>query len=270
RTAPPAAAALARAARAAASRPPAWRTRMLRGLLVLGPDGVAWELASRLGEAGALEPFPDGAHLPGLWAAHTPATLAVAIGRRPVVREEAWASLRLDATSTQFFYLAGPDPDLEAWFADLFRALDVDRPENRDRLVGECLVRLHAVRTVPQARLFVEVLAHLRLEDDEVAARQDRYLALLAASCPSGVKVAHEALRRLLAAGRLDGTGLAEASADVLTRPEKGLVKAHLRLLADALRAGAVALSAAAAVLAEALDPDRPDLAVAVAAVLRR
>lgn len=262
--------ALALAARAAASRPPSWRTRMLRGLLSLGPDGVAWELTSRLAEAGAVEPSPDGAHLPGLWVAHTPTTLATAVARRPVVREEAWASLRVDATSTLYCHLAASQQDLAAWFAAFFRVLDVDRPGNRARLVDECLVRLHAVRTVPQARLFVETLGHLRLADDEVAARQDRYLALLAAPCPSGVKVAHEALRRLLAAGVLDGAGLVEASPDALARPEKGLVKAHLRLLADAVKGKAADPAAVADVLAAALDPERPDLATATAVALRR
>lgn len=256
-------------AAAVATRPPAWRVRYLRAA---GQDltaGLGWSVASRLAAAGAIDAATVDAHLPALWEALSPLTAGAALARGSVTREHLWASLRADRTGTRLSWRPRDVPAAQWWDA-LVAALGADVPDQRERLVGECLVRLRTVRTAPEARGFLDLLAHLAPTDDEIVRHQGDHLALATAPVPGAVAVGQEAVRRLVALGRLDAEGFLDATADVLARREKGVVRAQVRLVDRAVRAGAVHAGAAAAVLADALDPARPDLAVATAAVLRR
>ena len=72
--------------------------------------------------------------------------------------------------------------------------------------------------------------------DDELADHLPDWTALAGRSDPPVAGRAIEVLRKLLDAGRLDAGVLAEATRDVLSRPEKSLVRAQLKLVGEALR----------------------------------
>ncbi|MFI5842178.1 DUF6493 family protein [Catenuloplanes sp. NPDC051500] len=108
----------------------------------------------------------------------------------------------------------------------------LDRGVLLDRAAG----RLLTGGRPAEMRGFWTFLDALAPTEDELAAMTADWVRLTA-SADSPVAVRAQAiLQRLSEAGRLDTGALAEASRDVLLRPEKVLVRAQLKMLAAALR----------------------------------
>jgi hypothetical protein len=85
-------------------------------------------------------------------------------------------------------------------------------------------------------RCFRSLLESLRLTDDEIATRAADWARLAADAEAPTASAAMGFLRRMVDAERsVDGDLLADASRDILARPEKALVRTHLALLGRAL-----------------------------------
>jgi hypothetical protein len=135
---------------------------------------------------------------------------------------------------------AGPLLDVAAWERSqpgfdpanapvrVLAGLAADGLLDRAMLLDGCLSRFLMGERPAALRAFVELHAALAPTVDELAARSADYARLLPDAHSTVAALAHEALRTLDAAGRLDRATLLQAGRDVLFRSEKGLVKAQL------------------------------------------
>jgi hypothetical protein len=102
-------------------------------------------------------------------------------------------------------------------------------------LIDLCIGRLLRGGRPYEVRSFRSILESLALTGDETATWAADWARLAAVADAPTANVAARFLRRLVDAGRLDGDLLADASRDILARPEKALVRTHLTLLGRAL-----------------------------------
>ncbi|WP_228979150.1 DUF6493 family protein [Streptomyces sp. DH12] len=136
-------------------------------------------------------------------------------------------------------------------WTDALAALPATGTVARTVLVDGCVARLLLGGRQADLRFFLGLLTALEPTADEEAAHTADWAAL-AAQAPSPVAGhALEVLSRLAEAGRLPVRQAAEASASVLFRPEKKLVRAQLSLLARILRDDAGAAGELLPVVAE-------------------
>ena len=142
-------------------------------------------------------------------------------------------------------------------------------PHRRDAVIDGCLTQL-TLALPTEALGFTTVLDHLELTDDEVSRRQGRFAALLLAASPPAQSLAASAVRRVLADGALDPDTLLDITTEALQGPKKNRIRDHLQLLDDAIARGVVDVAPAADAVADALDPERSDVAEALAAALGR
>lgn len=143
-------------------------------------------------------------------------------------------------------------------------------PARRPTVIDDCLRALSGSLPERDAPGFVAIHDRLTVTEDEAAERQARYVPLLLSGAPMAVAMARGQLRRLMDSRRLDADLLLDVTTDVLLRPEKGQVRDHLRLLADAVEADVLDPEACARAVASALDDGRHDLTVAMAQLLAR
>jgi hypothetical protein len=120
---------------------------------------------------------------------------------------------------------------------------------DRAELIDACLARLLRGGRQGDQRAFLKILQAFAPTMDENAVQVRNYVALLGSESTIAVH-AQQVLTALDEAGLLTDELLAEASATVLFRPEKKLVRAQLAWLdraarRDPVRAGAVVLAAA-------------------------
>ncbi|MGC4805162.1 DUF6493 family protein [Micromonospora sp. DT233] len=109
---------------------------------------------------------------------------------------------------------------------------------DRAALIDQCVGRLFRGGRPSEVRGFRLVLDHLALTDDELADRAADWARLAADADAPTAGDALKRLRRLIDAGRLGTEILADASRDVLARPEKNLVTGQLKHLGQALKLG--------------------------------
>ena len=121
------------------------------------------------------------------------------------------------------------------WRDDLL-ALTVTGELDRRTLLDLCVGGLLRGGRATEPRGFWTLLEEAKPTDDELADHVPDWTALAGRSDPPVAGRAIEVLRKLLDAGRLDAGVLAEATRDVLSRPEKSLVRAQLKLVGEALR----------------------------------
>ncbi len=140
--------------------------------------------------------------------------------------------------------------------------------EGRDGAIDACLAGLSGGLPDSDAPGLAAIHDHLELTVPEIVRRQERYARLLVVDAAAAYRTGLVTLRAILAAGDLDGGALLDVSPNVLVRREKTRVRDHLRLLRDAVAAGAVDASGAARIVANSLDGDRTDLAVEAARLL--
>jgi hypothetical protein len=129
-----------------------------------------------------------------------------------------------------------------------------------DRLLDECIGAF--VREFKPSGLGWYVGLHDELAPtvDEMAARADQYLLLLAADTSIGVGVGQRALEVLLRSGRLDLERFVAASGPALHRSEKGVVLKQLKLLSLALKQRPDLASLIGGAISPALAHERPDI----------
>ncbi|HWS39305.1 MAG TPA: DUF6493 family protein, partial [Actinoplanes sp.] len=121
------------------------------------------------------------------------------------------------------------------WRPDLL-ALTETGELDRVTLIDRCVDGLVRGGRAVEMRGFQKLLDEVQPTEDELAERAADWAGLAGrAEMPSAGR-AVESLRRLLDAGRLDIGLLTETSYAVLARPEKTLVRAHVKLVAEALR----------------------------------
>ncbi|GAA3924165.1 DUF6493 family protein [Actinoplanes auranticolor] len=103
-------------------------------------------------------------------------------------------------------------------------------------LIDLCVGRLLRGGRPYEVRCFRSLLESLRLTDDDIATRATDWARLAADADAPTASAAMGFLRRMVDAERpVDGDLLADASRDILARPEKALVRTHLVLLGRAL-----------------------------------
>ncbi|WP_157752090.1 DUF6493 family protein [Actinoplanes derwentensis] len=161
---------------------------------------------------------------------------------RSTYQESMAQAFRTDPYTTAFlprvFALAGFSTylnDSEHWRAQLI-ALTETGEVARATLIDRCVEGLMSGGRVPEIRGFQKLLAEVDPTEDELAERAADWAGLAGRADAPTAGRALESLRRLRDAGRLDTGLLAETSYAVLSRPEKTLVRSHLKLLAEALR----------------------------------
>ncbi|WP_157441271.1 DUF6493 family protein [Actinoplanes awajinensis] len=197
--------------------------------------------------AGAEPPVDDGFALEWAltkWRRHRERTLDDIVRTNPRSGEEesAAAALRADPYTSlllpRVFGLVGFGTFLEHpwhWRADLI-AVTLTGELDRAMLIERCVDGLIRGGRPIEPRGFWALLDDVAPTEDELAAHAPDWAALAGRADAPVAGRAVEMLRRLLDAGRLDTGLLAEASHAALSRPEKTLVRTHLKLVAEALR----------------------------------
>ena len=178
------------------------------------------------------------------WRRHRERTLADVL--RPHLKyheeESAAEALRADRHTTvllpRVFAIVGFGTFLlhEYHWRDDLLALTESGELDRQLLLDACVGGLLRGGRATEPRGFWTLLEEAKPTDDELADRVHDWAALAGRSDPPVAGRAVEMLRTLLDAGRLDVGVLAEATQDVLSRPEKSLVRAQLKLVGEALR----------------------------------
>ncbi len=173
-----------------------------------------------------------------------------------LVECEFWAFFRVEGMGDDYLLT---DWWASAWNAALEALCAVD-PAFRSRLIIHSLDAL--LRDFPAKAITWYLRVH-RMADptpDEVAAWQDRYIAVLATTPSTAVGLAQDMLLRAVKAGCVDVNALIEASNAVFMRTEKKLVRAQLGLL-GALKSDESQRCAISDLVASVIDTLPPDLA---------
>ncbi|MFF4098827.1 DUF6493 family protein [Streptomyces sp. NPDC001903] len=140
---------------------------------------------------------------------------------------------------------------------------------DRSLLLDGCTARLLRGGTAPVLKPYRAILQALKPTEEEERGRTADWIAI-AADAPSSVAGhAQQVVARLAAAGHVSAGRLAEMSAAVLFRPERGLVRAQLVLLGKALARDRAAAPELLPVLGEAFghaDTDIQERALKLAA----
>ena len=108
---------------------------------------------------------------------------------------------------------------------------------------------------------YLQVQRLLKPEVQDIARRQSRYLAVLSTQPSTAVGLAQDMLAQLTTAAALDVDALIEASAGVLLRTEKKLLKAQLKLLAG-IKTSAAQRHRIAEIVVDALPSMPADVAI--------
>jgi len=252
-----------------ADRNPPWLSDLIDRRLTQASRGLpAWPLARRLVRLGAIS-------RPGVaeYTAQLPHWVCRGAGReQPVVdalralradpgllEDEVWRIFTVPGTERGLrFYTFFPNsPDSwepESVWSHALATLSDDGTLDRGRLLDACLEAF--VRDFPanQLRWYLEFHDKLAPRPDEVAARADKYLALLAAPAPVAVALGQRACGALLdgGPGRLDVSAFLAAAPPAFGFPQKWVALDQLKLLGKLAARDASARPQALAVAAEA------------------
>ena len=120
----------------------------------------------------------------------------------------------------------------QVWDAAIVQLAQSDK-DFRERALDASLDALLRDFSAKNIVWYLQVQRLLRPDVQEIAARQGRYLAVLSTQPSTAVGLAQDMLAQLKRAAALDVDALIEASASVLLRTEKKLLKAQLKLLAE-------------------------------------
>ena len=151
---------------------------------------------------------------------------------------EFWALFRVDGMGGHWgltghsFHTGGDNGDV--WHAAINILCDTV-PGFRDRILDESLNALLRAFSAKNSVWYPRVHRSLDPTPEEIAARADTYEALLVTGLSATVGLAQDMLSR--AVDRIAPVGLVHASVTVLSRSEKKLLTAQLKLLAAAVKA---------------------------------
>ncbi|WP_291462564.1 DUF6493 family protein [Actinomyces sp.] len=194
----------------------------------------------------------------------------------PAVLEHGfWQCFRVEGAlpgSALFVWMYSEDPsapggDFERLHShDLVRYMATRLPQLRPRILSECLAAQRRDFSAYNARVFSRAWEALEPTREETLEAVAVLIALLGAQPSPSVSLAQKSLlgiARELTVEQVDA--LVQASAQVLARSEKKLLRAHLRLLAALVKAHPGCASAVSDVVAEAEFPlDLRDRAAAL------
>lgn len=172
-----------------------------------------------------------------------------------LIENEFWALFRVEGCGSNYLL---SDYCLDAWNTAIL-GLCQEVPGFRERLLHESLRALLRDFSTKNVLWYHRLHRTIDPIPDEVAARQHDYLAALATTPSTAVGLAQDMLAR--AVDRLDPSALLDASATVLNRTEKKLVKAQLGLLSGLVKADRSQAEAVSDLVAEVLDRLPLDLA---------
>ncbi|WP_315268560.1 DUF6493 family protein [uncultured Actinomyces sp.] len=188
---------------------------------------------------------------------------------------EFWQFFRVEGAlpgSALFVWMYREDPsapggDFERLHShDLVRYMATRLPQLRPRILSECLAAQRRDFSAYNARVFSRAWEALEPTREETLEAVADLIALLGAQPSPSVSLAQKSLlgiARELTVEQVDA--LVQASAQVLARSEKKLLRAHLRLLAALVKAHPGCASAVSDVVAEAEFPlDLQDRAAAL------
>ena len=191
------------------------------------------------------------------------------------LEHEFWQFFRVEGalpSSALFVWMYREDPsapggDFERLHShDLVRYMATRLPQLRPRILSECLAAQRRDFSAYNARVFSRAWEALEPTREEKLAATSDLIALLGAQPSPSVSLAQKSLlgiARELTDEQVDA--LVQASAQVLARSEKKLLRAHLRLLAALVKAHPGCASAVGDVVAEAEFPlDLRDRAAAL------
>ena len=160
---------------------------------------------------------------------------------------EFWQFFRVEGAlpgSALFVWMYREDPsapggDFERLHShDLVRYMATRFPHLRTRILSECLAAQRRDFSAYNARVFSRAWEALEPTREERLAAAADLIALLGAEPSSTVSLAQKALLGLVGELTVEQAGaLVQASAQVLARTEKKLLRAHLRLLAALVKA---------------------------------
>lgn len=188
---------------------------------------------------------------------------------------EFWGFFRVEGAlpgSALFVWMYREDPsapggDFERLHShDLVRYMATRLPQLRPRILSECLAAQRRDFSAYNARVFSRAWEALEPTREEKLAAASDLIALLGALPSQTVTLAHKALLGLVGELTVEQVdALVQASAQVLARSEKKLLRAHLRLLAALVKAHPECAPAVSDVVAEAEFPlDLQDRAAAL------
>ena len=191
------------------------------------------------------------------------------------LEHEFWQFFRVEGAlpgSALFVWMYSEDPsapggDFERLHShDLVRYMATRLPQLRPRILSECLAAQRRDFSAYNARVFSRAWEALEPTREETLEAVAVLIALLGAQPSPSVSLAQKSLlgiARELTVEQVDA--LVQASAQVLARSEKKLLRAHLRLLAALVKAHPGCASAVSDVVAEAEFPlDLRDRAAAL------
>ena len=191
------------------------------------------------------------------------------------LEHEFWQFFRVEGAlpgSALFVWMYREDPsapggDFERLHShDLVRYMATRLPQLRPRILSECLAAQRRDFSAYNARVFSRAWEALEPTREETLEAVADLIALLGAQPSPSVSLAQKSLlgiARELTVEQVDA--LVQASAQVLARSEKKLLRAHLRLLAALVKAHPGCASAVSDVVAEAEFPlDLRDRAAAL------
>jgi hypothetical protein len=254
-------------------RNPPWLGDLVERRLVRAPGGVpAWPLARRLVRRGAIN-RPDIAeyttlmpHWVGDDTGQQRSLLGALCADPGLLEDEVWRIFTVPGTEPALrsaFFPDRPDsPEREsAWSCALATLADVGELD-RGRLLDACLDAF--VRDFPanQVRWYLEFHDKMAPRPDEMAARADKYLALLAAPSTVAVALGQRACGALLdgGPGRLDVSAFLAASPPAFGFPQKWVALNQLKLLGKLAARDESARPQALTVAAEAFTHPREDV----------
>lgn len=188
---------------------------------------------------------------------------------------EFWEFFRVEGAlpgSALFVWMYREDPsapggDFERLHShDLVRYMATRFPHLRPRILSECLAAQRRDFSAYNARVFSRAWEALEPTREERLAAAADLIALLGAEPSSTVSLAQKALLGLVGELTVEQVdALVQASAQVLARSEKKLLRAHLRLLAALVKAHPGCAAAVSDVVAEGEFPlDLRDRAAAL------
>ena len=134
---------------------------------------------------------------------------------------------------------SAPGGDFERLHShDLVRYMATRLPQLRPRILSECLAAQRRDFSAYNARVFSRAWEALEPTREEKVAAASDLIALLGAGPSPTVSLAHKALLGLVGELTVEQVdALVRGSAQVLARPEKKLLRAHVRLLAALVKA---------------------------------
>ena len=160
---------------------------------------------------------------------------------------EFWQFFRVEGAlpgSALFVWMYREDPsapggDFERLHShDLVRYMAARFPHLRPRILSECLAAQRRDFSAYNARVFSRAWEALEPTREEKVAAASDLIALLGAGPSPTVSLAHKALLGLVGELTVEQVdALVRGSAQVLARPEKKLLRAHVRLLAALVKA---------------------------------